>query len=186
MLQNAEEFATVAAAVADCWLVVGTTSVGNRELQHPLRSLEKAGAVLRRGMAKGKVALLFGSEKWGLSNESLSHCHWLVRIPTREEHRSMNLGQAAAVCLYEISRGKRGADSKTEEKRSAAARMETVERIGAALLPVLIKSGYTGARKRELAEEKLRRMLRRMAMSEGDAEVLLGMVRKIGWWMEER
>jgi tRNA C32,U32 (ribose-2'-O)-methylase TrmJ len=100
----------------------------------------------------------------------------------------MNLGQAAAVCLYEISRGKRGVDSKrkTEEKRSAAARMETVERIGAALLPVLIQSGYTGARKRELAEEKLRRMLRRMVMCEADAEVLLGMVRKIGWWMEER
>jgi len=178
----------VAEAVADCWLVVGTTSVGNREIQHPLRSLELAGAMLRKGMAKGKVALLFGSEKWGLSNESLSHCHWLVRIPTREEHRSMNLGQAAAVCLYEVSRRERGEGSKmkTEEKKSAAARMETVERIGAALLPVLIKSGYTGERKSELAEEKLRRMLRRMAMSEADAEVLLGMARKIGWWMEER
>src|SRR5271165_7104942 len=186
--ENAEEFATVAEAVGDCWLVVGTTSVGNREMQHPLRSLELAGAVLRKGLAKGKVALLFGSEKWGLSNESLSHCHWLVRIPTREEHRSMNLGQAAAVCLYEISRGKSGAGSKrkTEEKKSAAARMETVERIGAALLPVLIKSGYTGERKSELAEGKLRRMLRRMAMTEADAEVLLGMVRKIGWWMGEK
>jgi tRNA/rRNA methyltransferase len=188
VLQNAEEFATVAEAVADCWLVVGTTAVGNREIQHPLRSLESAGAMLRKGMTKGKVGLLFGSEKWGLSNESLSHCHWLVRIPTREEHRSMNLGQAAAVCLYEISRGKSGAGSKrkTEEKKSAAARMETVERIGEALLPVLIKSGYTGERKSELAEGKLRRMLRRMAMTEADAEVLLGMVRKIGWWMEER
>jgi tRNA C32,U32 (ribose-2'-O)-methylase TrmJ len=64
--------------------------------------------------------------------------------------------------------------------------METVERIGEALLPVLVRSGYTGARKRELAEEKLRRMLRRISMTEADAEVLLGMVRKIGWWMEER
>jgi len=188
VLQNAEEFATVAEAVGDCGLVVGTTSVGNREIQHPLRSLELAGAVLRKGLAKGKVALLFGSEKWGLSNESLSHCQWLVRIPTREEHRSMNLGQAAAVCLYEISRGKSGAGSKrkAEEKKRVAARMETVERIGAALLPVLIQSGYTGERKSELAEGKLRRMLRRMEMSEADAEVLLGMVRKIGWWMGEK
>jgi len=186
VLQNAEEFATVGEAVGDCWMVVGTTSVGNREMQHPLRSLEVAGAVLRRGMAKGKVAILFGSEKWGLSNESLSHCHWLLRIPTREEHRSMNLGQAAAVCLYEIARGKSGAVAKKKEEKSAAARMETVERIGEALLPVLVRSGYTGERKRELAEEKMRRMLRRMSMNEADAEVLLGMVRKIGWWMEER
>jgi TrmH family RNA methyltransferase len=185
VLQNAEEFATAADAVGDCWMVVGTTAVGNREIQHPLRSLEVAGALLRRGMTKGKVALLFGSEKWGLSNESLSHCHWLVRIPTREEHRSMNLGQAAAGCLYEIARGMRVAVAKKKEGKSAAARMETVERIGEALLPVLVRSGYTGARKRELAEEKLRRMLRRIAMTEADAEVLLGMVRKIGWWMEE-
>jgi len=184
VMREAEEFGSVAEAVGDCWMVVGTTAVGNREIQHPLRSLEVAGAVLRRGMAKGKVALLFGSEKWGLSNETLSHCHWLVRIPTREEHRSMNLGQAAAVCLYEIARGKSRA--KKKEEKSAAARMETVERIGEALLPVLVQSGYTGERKKELAEEKLRRMLRRMAMTEADAEVLLGMVRKIGWWMEER
>ncbi len=185
VLQNAEEFGSVAEAVGDCWMVVGTTAVGNREIQHPLRSLE-VGAVLRRGMAKGKVALLFGSEKWGLSNESLSHCHWLVRIPTRLEHRSMNLGQAAAVCLYEIARGKLRAGAKKKEEKSVAARMETVERIGEALLPVLVRSGYTGERKKELAEEKLRRMLRRISMTEADAEVLLGMVRKIGWWMEER
>ena len=121
VLQEAEEFATVAEAVADCWMVVGTTSVGNREIQHPLRSLEVAGAVLRRGMTKGKVALLFGSEKWGLSNESLSHCHWLVRIPTREEHRSMNLGQAAAVCLYEIAKGKSGSEEKDGREKCGGA-----------------------------------------------------------------
>src|ERR1700690_1014760 len=102
LLAKAEEFATVAEAIGDCTLVVGTTAVGHRELQQPLRSLEVAGPVVRKRLAKGRVALLFGSEKWGLSNESLSHCHWLLRIPTRGEHRSMNLGQAVAVCLYEI------------------------------------------------------------------------------------
>ena len=104
VMKSAEEFATVAEAVADCSLVVGTTAVGNREIRQPLRSLQEAGPLIRQRLAKNKVALLFGSEKWGLSNESLGHCHWLLRIPTREEHRSMNLGQAAAVCLYEVGR----------------------------------------------------------------------------------
>ena len=126
VMQHAGEFENVAEAVGDCWLVVGTTSVGNREIQHPLRSLEKAGAVLRKAMTNGKVALLFGSEKWGLSNESLSHCHWLVRIPTREEHRSMNLGQAAAVCLYEIARGKSGAGLQRETEIGRASCRERV------------------------------------------------------------
>ena len=54
--------------------------------------------------ATGNVALVFGSEKTGLSNDDLSHCHWLLHIPTRDEHLSMNLGQAVAVTLYELAR----------------------------------------------------------------------------------
>src|SRR6266481_1499885 len=98
LLARAEEFKTVAEAVEDCTLIVGTTAVGLRQLQHPVRRLEQAAPLIRKRLATSPVALLFGSEKRGLSNEDLSHCHWLLRIPTREEHRSMNLGQAVAVC----------------------------------------------------------------------------------------
>lgn len=176
VLREAEECASVKEAVADCALVVGTTAIGNREIKHPLRSLDKAGPILRKAMTKGKVAMLFGSEKWGLSNESLSYCHWLVHIPTREEHQSMNLGQAAAVCLYELARGKR---SYEEGVKRPAASMEVVERVTEALLDCLVKSGYVGERTGELAEEKLRRMLRRFEWDAADAEVFLGMVRKM-------
>src|SRR5271166_982287 len=103
LLTDAQEYKSVADAVADCTLVVGTTAVRHRELQHPLRRLEYGTRLIRKQLAsRGRVALLFGSEKVGLSNHDLSHCHWLVRIPTREEHISMNLGQAVAVCLYEL------------------------------------------------------------------------------------
>jgi tRNA/rRNA methyltransferase len=214
VMGQAREFATIAEAVADCSLVVGTTSVGNRELKHPLHDLTEAAPLLRERMARGKVAMLFGSEKWGLSNEDLSYCHWLLRITAREEHRSMNLGQAAAVVLYEMGRetavqsaklkvqskpkkdnaesakarssaGRRKsgeekpAPSKPEGVAPELAPMDTVERIGEALLEALLKSGYVGPRRTELAEEKLRRMLRRFSMSAADAEVLLGMVKKI-------
>jgi len=104
VLDGAREFPTLAEAVADCALVVGTTSIGHRALEHPLRRLELAGAQIRKKLESAPVALLFGSEKFGLSNEDMSHCHWLLRIPTREEHGSMNLGQAVALCLYEITR----------------------------------------------------------------------------------
>jgi TrmH family RNA methyltransferase len=182
VLKGAEEFASLREAVADCSLVVGTTAVGNREIRQPLRGLEEAGGILRSAMKSGKVALLFGSEKRGLSNEDLSYCHWLLRVPTRDEHRSMNLGQAVAVCLYEMRRVE---SSKLKvEKGAELARMEMVERIGEVLLEVLRKSGYVGKRGERLAEEKLRRMLRRFAMEEADAEVLLGMMRKILWKVE--
>src|SRR6267142_1639500 len=104
LLAHAREFQSVAEAVADCSLVVGTTASGSRELRHPLRRLEQGVGLVRKRLSSSGVALLFGSEKRGLSNEDLSHCHWLMRIPTREQHRSMNLGQAVAICLYELVR----------------------------------------------------------------------------------
>jgi TrmH family RNA methyltransferase len=204
LLARAKEFASLAEAVADCSLVVGTTAVGNREMKHPLRGLDEGARLIGKRMATGRVAVLFGSEKWGLSNEDLSYCHWLMRIPTRVEHRSMNLGQAAAVVMYEIgSKGSKGSKggkgSKGEAKLSEIVRlnvvargekarfaeMETVERIGEALLEALWKSGYIAARGEATAEEKLRRMLRRFSMQAADAEVLLGMVRKILWKLEQ-
>src|SRR5579863_2955555 len=91
VLANAEEYKTVAEAVADCTLVVGTTAVRHRELQHPLRRLEYGARLIRKELATGRVALMFGPEKTGLSNDDLSYCHWLMNIPTREQHISMNL-----------------------------------------------------------------------------------------------
>jgi tRNA C32,U32 (ribose-2'-O)-methylase TrmJ len=82
LLHKAQEFATLADAVADCPLVVGTTSVGHRELQHPIRRLEYGARLMLRALPAAPVALVFGSEKFGLSNEDLSHCQWLMRIPT--------------------------------------------------------------------------------------------------------
>src|SRR5271156_4540509 len=115
LLRAAEEFSTVADAVADCTLVVGTTSVGNRELQHPIRRLEYGSKLIQRRLASASVALLFGSEKFGLSNEDLSHCHWLMRIPTTDPGLSMNLGQAVALCLYELARDPKAVDSRPEK-----------------------------------------------------------------------
>src|SRR5215831_10972600 len=107
LLRSAREFTTVAEAVSDAHLVVGTTSVGHRELQHSLRRLEYGARLIRKAAAGAPVAILFGSEKFGLSNDDLSHCHWLMRIPTVDQKLSMNLGQAVALCLYELARDPR-------------------------------------------------------------------------------
>ena len=89
----------------------------------------------------------------------------------------MNLGQAAAVCLWELVRGARSFEEGV--KKGRAAKMETVERITKYLLASLLRSGYVAARSERLAEEKLRRMVRRFALDEADGEVFLGMVRKM-------
>ena len=179
ILINAREFDTVADAVADCGLVVGTTSIGNRALEHPLRRLETGGKLIAKKMASAPVALLFGSEKFGLSNEDMSYCHWLMRIPTREEHGSMNLGQAVAVCLYEIVRNP--VVSKAEPETRRAAQAGDLERITGLLKEILEHSGYVHDRVEGSTDLKLRRLMRRMNLNAHDAEVWLGILRQIRW-----
>jgi tRNA/rRNA methyltransferase len=178
VLEKAREFPSVAEAVADCRLVVGTTSIGHRALEHPLRPLELAGGIIRKKLASAPVALLFGSEKFGLSNEDMSHCHWLLRIPTRDAHASMNLGQAVALCLYEIIR-KPAARAKPETHPAASA--EELERITERLNELLEHSGYFKSATDASSRVKIRRLIRRMDLQAHDAEVWLGMLRQIRW-----
>lgn len=178
LLKNAEEFASVADAVADCGLVVGTTAASAaRKPEHPLHRLDEGGGLIRSRLATDRVALLFGSEKRGLSNDDLSYCHWLMRIPTREAHSSMNLGQAVAVCLYELIRSENGPGlpPETELQASGAA----LERMTRALLDALGESGYMKPGTEAAVEEKSRRLVRRMKLSEEDAELWTGMLAKM-------
>ena len=179
LLRAAEEFPDVAAAVADCRLVVGTTSAGSRELQHPLRRLEYGARLIKSALARGPVALLFGSEKFGLSNDDLSHCHWLTRIPTVDPDLSMNLGQAVALCLYELARDPKAVNARPARVQPASAAEN--EQITAMLIEVLRRSGYVNPVTAESTEAKTRRLVRRFNIAARDAPVLLGMLRQILW-----
>jgi TrmH family RNA methyltransferase len=190
VLASAEQFNTVAEAVADCALVVGTTAAGRRELHHSLCTLEAGARIIlqrlaRKRAARGKtnrVALLFGSEKTGLSNEDLSHCHWLLRIPTRAEHRSMNLGQAVAVCLYELVRdAKAAAKFKQALEKAPPATAAELERFTAILNEVLSHSGFLDRRTVADAHERIRRLVRRLNLPQRDADMWTGIMRQIVW-----
>jgi tRNA/rRNA methyltransferase len=178
LLANAEDFASVSDAIADCALVVGTTAIRHRDLQHPLHRLDQGAALIREQLAKAPVGLLFGSEKTGLSNDDLSYCHWLMHIPTRDEHISMNLGQAVAVTLYELVRDAKPITDSDDPPPAPAAELE---RLTTVLLEALNLSGYTTQATAAATEDKARRMVRRMNLNARDAEVLLGMVRQILW-----
>jgi TrmH family RNA methyltransferase len=178
VLARAETFETVARAVADCSLVVGTTAVGHRHLHHTLRRSEDAARLVGRRLHASNVALLFGSEKFGLTNDDLSHCHWLLRIPTHEKNISMNLGQAVAVCLYELIRASRV--PRQPEKLPPASAAE-VERITTMLLEALEASGFLDLRRVRDSEQRIRRLVRRLDLPARDAVIWLGIFRQIVW-----
>jgi tRNA/rRNA methyltransferase len=179
VLQSAEEFASVADAVADCSLVVGTVEGSGRRTEEPLERLEAVAAemvVSLHGGAKG--AVLFGSEKTGLSNQDLRHCQRVLRIPTESDQPSMNLGQAVAVVLYELVR------EREPEAAREAVTMATAgdrERLVALLTEMLERS--TGDREASgpTAEERVRRLIRPMALTEEEAHGWMGVVRHVLW-----
>ena len=178
VLATAEQFKNVADAVADCTLVVATSAIGSRKVEHPLERLEQGARRIRRHLRSGKVALLFGSEKIGLTAKQMSHAHFLMRIPTGEKNISMNLGQAVAVCLYEIIRDAKAA--RTQEK-STVASAEELERITEKLLEAMRGSGYLARRPIADVEERMRRLVRRLKLPARDAVVWHGILRQIVW-----
>jgi TrmH family RNA methyltransferase len=180
VLKQARVFTTMAEAVGDCSLVVGTSAAQRRELQLPLERLE-AGMPAVRGHS-GRVGLVFGSEKFGLSNEDLSFCHSIMRIPTVPDTPSMNLGQAVAVCLYEFVR--------LESRPGEGPRFDAIsgadaEQLTRMLLEVLDRSGYTNRITAISTEQKVRRWIRRLRLGRRDAPLLLGILRQILWKIED-
>jgi TrmH family RNA methyltransferase len=187
ILAGAREFPSVEDAVADCKLVVGTTAVGERKQEHPLYTLAKGGKLVRTALApRRRVALLFGSEKTGLSNEALSHCHWLMTIPMHQteglRHASMNLGQAAAVCLYELIRQE---DAQPLSKTPPPALAADLERLTKLWEEVLANIGYAKRRPASADRAEVRRMVRRMNLNQSDSRRWIGILRQLLWKIEQ-
>jgi TrmH family RNA methyltransferase len=186
ILATAREFVTVADAVADCNLVVGTTAVGERKQDHPLYTLAQAGGLIRSALGTARVALLFGSEKTGLSNDALSYCNWLLTIPMHPSpglrHASMNLGQAAAVCLYELIRA---ADNSAKSEMRPAAQAEDLERVTELLAQMLGSIGYARRRPASAESTAVRRLVRRLHLNQSDARKWIGILRQLLWKINE-
>ncbi len=184
VLAAARRFASVADAVADCTLAVGTTAMGERRLLHPVDVLRDAAARIRDEPARGgRVALLFGSEKTGLSAAEMSFCHRLLTIPMSSGGISMNLGQAVAVCLYEVVR--ESAAHRTLPVPSSPADGEAMVRLQHLLREVLLGSEYDRRFPGNMGDDGLRRLLRRLALPAGDVEIWLGMLRQVLWKLKQ-
>lgn len=189
VLTRAREFAGVAEAVADCNLVIGTTAGGKRVQEHPLYALAAGGELARGHLASShnkRVGLLFGSEKTGLSGDELSYCNWTMTIPMFDypgmRRPSMNLGQAAAVCLYELVRD--GALSSAPGLPDAVA--ADLDRLTSLLVELLEASEYARRHPASQDEAALRRLVRRIRLNSADAAMWMGILRQALWKIREK
>jgi TrmH family RNA methyltransferase len=188
VLTAAEEHASVSDAVADCGLVIGTTDGSRRTPRETLERLEAGAALLCQHLRSGgQAALLFGSEKVGLSNQDLSHCDFLLRIPTRTEHPSMNLGQAVAIVLYELVRESEAEPPTTPALATDSDRIATAgqrERLVSVLLEALDRSGYVHKGHDATSEERIRRLVRHLHLTESELYEWMGILRQLLWKLE--
>jgi tRNA/rRNA methyltransferase len=169
--------ATLAEAVADSALVLGTGD-GRRAVRRPVIPLPGLADYLRENLvSSGRCSILLGSEKNGLLNSELAHCRAVIRIPTREQTPSMNLGQAAAVIAYELSRLKDAAAPRAP--RLAAVTAGQREDLVQWALRAMDRLGYMKDAAPASKAERVRRALQRMPLLSEDAGFLRALLKRV-------
>ena len=179
VLDEARVIATLADAVADCQLVVGTTcrTGGYRAEVEDLSAL--APAIVARAAA-GPVAIVFGPEDHGLSNTDLRHCQRLCAIDTSDAYASLNLAQAVLLVCWELRRAAR-AGAPDAAVASAAAPAAEVAALLDHLQSALLRIGYLNPQNPDHIMHALRGILGRAAVTEHDVRLLRGLARQIEW-----
>jgi tRNA/rRNA methyltransferase len=197
LLKNAKETATLAEAVAGCTLVLGTGSLTYRKAEQAVVKLPELAPLVRRELGRGgRVAAVFGPEKHGLTREDLSYCHVLVEIPTDVRQPSMNLGQAVAVCLYELAArtfaGEGvGANDRTGQARptdgssvSVAALSGELELLAGLVEETMAAAGYSPRSMQSANRHDLRLLLRRLGPAARDTRRMMGLFRRVLWRLQ--
>jgi tRNA/rRNA methyltransferase len=125
------------------------------------------------------VALVFGREDKGLSNEELALCSRVIQIPTSDSYVSLNLSQAVMVCCYEIFTAT-GMYEPPEEK-SPLAESELRERMFDMWRELLLKIGFMDHSKSSHMMQGFRRIMGRGALTEDDVRIMMGVARQTDW-----
>ena len=176
VLARVHTFATLGDAIADCMHVVGCTARGRtakRNLQRPREAAAEVTALAE----DGRVALLFGREDKGLSNEALDRCHRVVTIPSESSYPSLNLAHAAIIMLYELALA-RGAETrpfKEPRRASEPAPAEELERLFADVERALAAIDFFKTRNAEGIMRTMRELAHRTPLDLREVKLLRAM-----------
>ncbi len=168
--------ASLEESVADCHLVLGTASAHNRvapRTEVTLPALKKW--IVRRLPKGGRVAVLIGSERNGLENAELSHCHALLKIPTCPQAPSMNLGQAVSLIAYEWE--KTGLERSVKEPHRDLIDARQMEGLVETAMAAMVKTGVNRHMTEAGRRQKVRKGFLRWGMNRNDANWLRKMLK---------
>ncbi len=179
VLEQAQTFATFDEAIADCQLVVGS-SARLRHLQSTLVNPRKGGEIVMEHAQQGKVAVIFGRERVGLTNDELLKCHYHLNVPTNPEYGSLNLAMAVQLICYEI----RNAYLELENSQKTEKNQPLVDYPTAQALEYFFEHTEKvykelGFIKNEAMMPKIRRLYQRTHLETTELNILRGMLSAI-------
>lgn len=175
VLQRARVVQTLDEAIGDCSTVAGATA---RTRMHywPMFDAREAAARLVTGAgAAAPAAILFGSERFGLTNEELERCNWLIRIPANPEYESLNLSQAVQILCYELYLA-RGAAIEPAPREAPAATAREMQYLYAHLEQVLDEVRFIDRTQGGHLMGRLRRLFNRAGLDRNEMNILRGIL----------
>ncbi|TQQ47952.1 tRNA (cytosine(32)/uridine(32)-2'-O)-methyltransferase TrmJ [Vibrio cholerae] len=177
---NAQIYPTLEAAVADCGLVVGT-SARSRTLEWPMLDPRECGEKLISEANQHSVAMVFGRERTGLTNDELQLCHYHVCVPANPEYSSLNLAMAVQLLSYEVRMAyltlQQSLQSSTLQEEYP--RHQELERFYAHLEQVIMQTEFISAQQPGQVMNKLRRMFTRARPETQEINILRGILTSV-------
>ena len=161
-------------AIGDCHFIAGTTA-RSRYIEWPALDPSACAARLTAESVRGPVALLFGQERTGLTNEELDRCHALVQIPASPDYPSLNLACAVQILAYEIYRTVKSAEPLAAPLDPPASQ-EEMERFYAHLEEVLLETEFLDPANPRFLLRRLRRLFNRAQPDRNEANILRGIL----------
>jgi tRNA/rRNA methyltransferase len=186
VLDAARTVADLGDALADCALAFATSSLTAGVIRGGTnRTAAEGMPELLAAAAGGPVAVVFGPEPHGLSNDEVARCNALVHIPVDAEYGSLNLAQAVAICCYELrkawSKSSNEAHGRPEHAPRSVAPFADQERMYAHLYDALAAVGFLFGEKGDSLMHGLRHLIGRAQPSPQEVKILHGLARQLLW-----
>lgn len=182
LIERLVVYDNVATALGRFQYIVGTTArLGGAYRQSPVSPREMARTLVAISQ-HNEVALLFGPENWGLTNDELAFCHALVSIPT-SDFRSLNLAQAVLLLAYEIFLAREETLPRFVPRLANSFELEAMY---AELQATLMKINYIGHQNPDLWMMRIRRFFSRHGLRAAEVQVVRGICRQIDWYVRRR
>jgi tRNA (cytidine32/uridine32-2'-O)-methyltransferase len=184
VLDELTRFNTLPEALTDCHLVIGT-SARIRSLTWPQLNPREVGEKAVALPDDQKLAVVFGREHAGLTNEELQHCHFTVNIPTNPDFSSLNVGAAVQVITYEIYQQYQQSNIPAEFMDQTVCEEEPIASSGELegyfhhLEQVLIATGFIDAENPRQMMKRLRRLYQRVLPTQNEVNILRGILSSV-------